>query len=474
MSMKIGIVTLGCDKNSVDTEHLAGILAQRGHEIAVEGTQDVLDVLIIYTCGFIEAARAQSIDIIEGYLETKQKIGNPRRLILAGCLTQRYGEEMRPELPAVDAIVGVGRPQELADLIEQLDAGTSAPAPITPPSMRQDRPLPRKRLDTAPSAFLKISDGCNHSCTFCAIPAIKGPYVSVPREQLLAEAHDLLASGVRELNLIGQDLAPYGRDLYTDYGLPELLRDLCRLDGDFWIRLLYLYPAGLTPRFMEVFAAEPKICKYLDIPLQHLDPHILKSMRRPSEEFNAIRHIQDLRRNIPGIVIRTTMIVGFPGETPEAFQNLMDGIQEIAFERLGAFVYSNEEGTDAATMNNAVSEREAERRIDRLMKTQALVSKKIQRTQVGQNLRVLVEFISENGAEARGRSYREAPEVDGEVIIQLAPDGQKKRRGSARVSAKKVNPAPNLKIGDFVDVQIIASDPYDLYAEIQPPDPSRP
>ena len=319
--------------------------------------------------------------------------------------------------------------------------------------MKSDRPLPRKRLDASPAAYLKIADGCDHACSFCAIPAMKGPYASVPREILLDEARGLLESGVRELNLIAQDLAPYGSDLYPDYALPDLLRDLCRLPGDYWVRLLYLYPAALTPRFLEVLAGEDKICKYVDLPLQHLDPAILKAMRRPSGDSDAARRIAQLRRAVPEIAIRTTMIVGFPDETKKAFQNLLKGVQEIGFDRLGAFTFSPEEDTPAAELPNQVPEKTAARRHDRLMRTQAEVSLRLQRKQVGRTLRVLVETVGGDTLEVRGRSQREAPEIDGEIIFQAdgAVDSETLKR---------------LRPGDFVEAEIVGADVYDLYARI--------
>ena len=465
MLLKIGIITLGCDKNTVDTEYLAALLEDRGHEIVIEGEQSALDALVVYTCGFIGDARDQSCDTIRAFSRTKREFGNPRRLIMVGCLCQREPDKLREQLPEVDAFFGVGRPRELADLIEEIAmrpadagdlAGCASDAPNAPshpnipaPLMRMDAPLRRKRLDNGPFAYLKIADGCNHACSFCAIPAMKGPYISVPREIVLQEAADLVRGGVREINLIAQDISPYGRDLYDDYELPDLLRDLAAIEGDFWLRLLYFYPAGLTPRFMNTFQNEPKICKYLDIPLQHLDSRILKAMNRPAGDEGLMRRIAELRQAIPDIVLRTTMITGFPGETPAAFQNLLKGIGEIQFERLGAFAYSPEQGTPAAEMGGAVSAATARHRLDLLMKSQAKISLALQRRMIGKTLRVLVESIDASGKLAIARSYREAPDVDGNIIITL-PSREK----------------AGITIGDFLNVRITKARTHDLVAEI--------
>ncbi|MBN1868492.1 radical SAM protein [Candidatus Sumerlaeota bacterium] len=607
--MKIGIVTLGCDKNSVDAEYLAGALEARGHLVAGEGAHDAIDVLVLFTCGFIEAAREQSVATLLGYVETKRRLGNPRRLVMVGCLSQRWGEEMRPELPDVDAFAGVGDPDDLADLVEQVGDPDYAPdeegAPglsiiAASPSSRVVRPVPRKRLDAPWRAYVKIADGCDHTCSFCAIPLMKGPYASVPKGIILDEARDLVSRGVKEISLIAQDLAPYGRDLYSSsarstqstlytpprpslvpapsvspssssavdadqalqvsllqqapplprasargkrgknisrvgavpaavrgnrdnpalqstssprspgsprsegsapYDLPDLLGDLCRIEGDFWIRLLYLYPAGLTPRFIEVFAREDKICKYLDIPLQHLDPAILRAMRRPDAEDRILPKIDALRRAVPDVALRTSIVVGFPGETDDAFDRLLDGVERIGFDWLGGFVYSPEEGTDAAAMKGRPSRKKAERRLDRLMQTQARITADIQSRQVGRTLRVLVESVdspesvdstdsadspSPNGsADSAGpprpngspgpegpsdycllstaycRSYREAPEIDG--LIHVVPSDASSQR-----------PTEGLKPGDFATVRITDSEVYDLVGEIADTTPKGP
>jgi ribosomal protein S12 methylthiotransferase len=459
--MKIALITLGCDKNTVDTEYLAGVLTARGHEVAVEGEQRALDVAVLFTCGFIESAREESLDATWQFCEARDRVGNPRRVILAGCLGQRMGEsesEDDEDFPPVDAVAGVGHPEALADLVEAVAAAGDDEEMvfpiIPPPQMTMDHPVPRLRLDHSPAAYLKIADGCNHTCSFCAIPSMKGAYVSVPREIVLEEARALLDSGARELDLVAQDLAPYGRDLYGEaYGLPELLEALCRLEGDFRIRLLYLYPAGLTDRFLEVFAREEKICKYLDIPLQHLDQDVLRAMRRPDAGGGIAERIERVRQAVPTVAIRTTMIVGFPGETSQAFKNLLRAVEEIRFDWLGAFCFSPEEGTPASEMEAQVPTKTAERRLDRLMRLQAELTAEELAEWVGQRLRVLVETVSAEQNEVRGRSYREAPEVDGEVILRW-------HEGDPENWLERLRP------GDFVEVEITDSDTYDLIGRV--------
>ncbi|NQU45203.1 MiaB/RimO family radical SAM methylthiotransferase, partial [bacterium] len=316
------------------------------------------------------------------------------------------------------------------------------------PLVKIDRPLPRWRFDDTPYSFLKIADGCDHTCAFCAIPGMKGPYTSVPRDILLNEARGLIDTGVREINIIAQDIAPYGKDLYPDYHLPDLLEELCAIDGDFWIRLLYLYPGGITDRFLEVFASQDKICKYLDIPLQHLDPVLLKAMRRPAGEVSTERLIARIRQAVPDVVLRTTLILGFPGETNQSFQKLLRGIEQLRFDWIGTFCYSPEEDTAAYEMAATVSRKTAERRQLHVIRNQEMITLEKQMRHVGKILRVLVESISEDRTEAHGRSWREAPDVDGEITLYFDPD------------------APNPpRPGDFINARIIAAEPYDLFAE---------
>lgn len=451
--MKIGIVTLGCDKNTVDNEYLAGILSRQGIEVAGAGlepdTQE-FDAVLINTCGFIESARAQSVQTILNWIEYKKEraeAGRRTRVFVAGCLTQRYREELIQELPEVDGFMGVGEFERVVQLVGAPEGASSAVNLIEElPSVQVRESLPRKALGPQkPYGYLKISDGCNHNCTFCAIPSFKGRLRSVPREIVLAEARLLLSRGVREINIVAQDTSDYGKDLYgRDYGIAELLGDLAALPGEFWLRLFYFYPGGITERFIEVFRSSPKIVPYLDMPLQHLHPDVLRRMKRPYNEVNTLEAIARLREGVPGIALRTTCIVGFPGETRQEFETLLDGVKRARFARLGAFAYSDEEGTPAVEFQPKVSTRTKRARLDRLMGLQADISAELNAARVGQELTVLVEEQLEDGRYL-ARSPFDAPEVDGLVIVT---PGQKK-----------------LALGAFAGVRVTGADTYDLLAE---------
>ncbi|MBI4555997.1 MAG: MiaB/RimO family radical SAM methylthiotransferase, partial [Candidatus Hydrogenedentes bacterium] len=364
--LRIALITLGCDKNTVDNEYLAGSLEEAGCELVLNADTDAasrLDAVVVTTCGFIAAAKEQSIDTILEWAERKRNFRDPQHLFVSGCLAQRYADELLKEIPEIDGVVGVGQFTELTRMISNGGMASrernhvqSTPKVDIYPFMR------RRRLDRAPHTFLKVSDGCNHACTFCTIPSMKGRLRSVAPEILLAEARGLINQGARELNLVAQDLADYGRDRGGSYRLPHLLRDLCRLDGDFWVRCLYVYPGGVTDEFLEVLAAEPKLVPYLDMPLQHLDAEVLKRMKRPYKEVNTFQLIERLRNAVPGMVLRTTMIVGFPGETEHAHENMLDGLRQLKFNWLGAFQYSQEEGTPAGNDTEQVSDHAKEER----------------------------------------------------------------------------------------------------------------
>lgn len=454
--MKIGIVTLGCDKNTVDNEYLAGLLTEAGVDVlraehqADDNPEQDLDAVLINTCGFVASAKVQSIQSILSWVEHKkdrQEAGLGRcRVFVAGCLTQRYRESLIQELPEVDGFMGVGEFEKVVRLVQSPVDATS------PYNLIQELPvvqvreggLPRKQLGPqAPHAFLKIADGCNHNCTFCAIPSFKGRLRSVRKEILLAEAKLLLSRGVREINLVAQDTSDYGKDLYgRDYGIAELLSELSALPGNFWVRLFYFYPGGLTPRFLEAFAASPKIARYLDMPLQHLHPEVLHRMKRPHKEVKTLEALGRLRAAVPGMALRTTFITGFPGETEEQFNYLLEGIQQTRFNRLGAFPFSEEEGTPSATMKPQVPKRLRKSRFDRLMRLQAGISLELNQEKVGSEMQVLVEQQVDDDLYA-ARSEHDAPDVDGAVIVQSTGE---------------------LKAGEFAQVRITRADTYDLYA----------
>lgn len=418
-SINIGIVILGCDKNTVDAEHLAGALMNRLPDNArllalsgIEGDMPVLDAVVIYTCGFIHDASEESVETILAWGRRRQESANPRRLYVAGCLAQRYAAEMRNELPEVDAFFGVNETDALVRRLQRDTAGknVSAPEACGMPS--------RKRLDEKPYAFLKIADGCNHACTFCVIPGIKGRYQSVPRETLLQETQALLDSGVRELNLIAQDTTAYGRDCYDAYRLPDLLQDLCALPGDFWVRCLYCYPGGIDDALVEQIAAQPKIVPYLDIPLQHTSPRVLKAMKRPEADKDIPALITRLRDAIPELVLRTTMMVGFPGETVRDHRHMIEMMEQLAFEWLGAFIFSPENGTPAADMPGQVRRETAARRYDAVMFAQSEITHRFNAGRRGTCVRALIEEYNHDMQCWTGRSAAEAPGVDGCLIIQ--------------------------------------------------------
>lgn len=456
--MKIGIVTLGCDKNTVDNEYLAGLLDEAGAQVvraehfAEENPDRDLDAVLINTCGFVESAKRQSIDSIISWVDHKRErkeAGEGRcRVFVAGCLTQRYRETLIQELPEVDGFMGVGEFDKVVRLIQ------SPPDATSPYNLIQELPvvsvrdtgLPRKQLGIQPPhAFLKIADGCNHNCTFCAIPSFKGRLKSVKKEVLLAEAKLLLSRGVKEINLVAQDTSDYGKDIYgRDYGIADLLSELSALQGDFWIRLFYFYPGGLNAKFLDAFANNKKICRYVDMPLQHLHQEVLHRMKRPHKEVKTLDALENLRATVPGLALRTTFITGFPGETDEHFQYLLDGVNRIRFNRLGAFPFSEEEGTPSATMEDQIPKRIRKARYDQLMRAQQGISLELNKEKIGTDMRILIEEqIEEN--QYVGRSEFDAPDVDGAVVVHSKE---------------------TLKPGQFADTRIVAADYYDLVAEV--------
>lgn len=455
--MKIGIVTLGCDKNTVDNEYMAGLLAETGASVmraeadADENPDADLDAVLINTCGFVESAKQQSIESIISWIDHKrerQETGRGRcRVFVAGCLTQRYRETLVQELPEVDGFMGVGEFDKVVRLVQ------SPPDAASPYNLIQELPvvavreggLPRMQLGVqAPHAFLKIADGCNHNCSFCAIPSFKGRLRSVAREILVAEAKLLLSRGVKEINLVAQDTSDYGKDLYgREYGIADLISDIAALPGDFWIRLFYFYPGGLNAKFLEAFQASSKICRYIDMPLQHLHPEVLHRMKRPHREVKTLEALANLRGLIPDLALRTTFITGFPGETDEHFQYLLDGVQRLRFNRLGAFPFSEEEGTPSAVMAEQLPRRVRQARYDQLMRAQQPISLELNQAMIGKEIKVLVESQIEEDQWV-GRSEFDAPEVDGAVAIH-----------------SKAGLTP----GQFTMAKVIAADYYDLVAE---------
>lgn len=443
--MRVGLITLGCDKNTVDNEYLAGVLEDRGCTVLFEkecGAGVALDAVVVMTCGFIGDAKRQSVERIVELAERKRESGNPKRLYAAGCLAQRYAQDLLNEIPEIDGIVGVGQFETLANLILE-DSTQPRMAVNATPRVDIYRFMRRKRSENTPHAFLKIADGCNHHCTFCAIPIMKGAVRSVPPEILLEEAGMLLKQGVKEFNLIAQDISVYGQDRWKDYRLSHFLRDLCALPGDFWVRCLYCYPGGVTNDLIDVICEEPKIVPYLDMPLQHLDPEILRRMKRPYREVNTFDLVTRLREAIPDLTLRTTMIVGFPGESPQAFTRLLEGIRQLRFDRLGVFQYSREENTPAEKEARQVSKQTREHRWNTIMEAQAEIAAELNRARIGQRTRVLVEGFDASRKQWFGRSPAEAPEVDGSVFLDTTG---------------------NIAPGTFVNAEISAAEIFDVIA----------
>lgn len=428
-SKKINIITLGCSKNTVDSERLLGHFALAGFSVVHDADADAADTVVINTCGFTADAKDESIEMILRMAYAKRE-GIIKRLYVVGCLSERYRDELREELPEVDAFFGVN---DMRQIIEEV-CGKTVP-------LRTER-----RLTTPPHyAYLKISEGCNWGCGYCAIPLIRGKHVSVPMEELLEEAESLAAKGVKELMVIAQDTTYYGLDLYGERKLGELLRKLCRINGIEWIRLHYAYPTHFPEDVIEVMASEPKICKYLDIPFQHISDRMLSSMRRGLTKQQTLELIDKLREKVPGIVLRTTLIVGYPGESKDDFNELLEFVEKERFDRLGVFTYSEEEGTySAKNLKDDVSPKEKERRKEIIMSAQEQISLENNRQRL-LNTRQRVIIDRKEGDFYVGRTEYDSPEVDQEILISL--DGK-------------------LNVGDFYTVLIEKVDSFDCFAKI--------
>ena len=412
MNYKAGIVSLGCAKNQVDAEMLLYNLKERGFTI-VNDPADA-DAVIVNTCGFIESAKQESIDeIIElGALKREGKI---KAIIVTGCLAQRYQNEITKQLYEVDAAIGIGANANIADVV--LDALNNKKTELFPDKL--DLPLNGGRVQSTPkyTAYLKVSDGCDNRCTYCAIPLIRGGFRSRTMEDVLTEARQLAGNGVRELNVIAQDTTRYGEDIYGRLMLPELLKKLCEIRELHWIRVLYCYPDRVTDELIDVIAQEDKICKYIDLPLQHCNGDILRRMNRRGDLESLTALLKKLREKIPGVVIRTTFITGFPGESEEQFEELAQFADDIRFERLGCFAYSQEEDTPAADFPGQIDEEVKQNRADIIMEQQQTVMAEYCESLIGRELEVLCEGFDRIAECFFGRSYADAPEVDGCVFF---------------------------------------------------------
>lgn len=438
--MKLLFISLGCDKNLVDSEMMMGLLHDRGYEFT--DNEEEADIIVINTCGFINDAKEESINTI---LEmAKYKENNLKALIVAGCLVERYKNEILQELPEIDAIVGTTAFDKICDVVDDVlaDKKHNELESIN----KMCRPDVKRIITTGGYySYLKIAEGCDKHCTYCSIPMIRGAYRSVPMDELVKEAEYLADNGVKELIIVAQEITVYGKDLYGEKKLPELLHRLCKIPGIQWIRLLYCYPEEITDELIETIRTEKKICHYIDMPIQHASDKILKAMGRRTNNAELRNIISKLRKEIPDICLRTTLITGFPGETEEDHQILLDFIDEMEFDRLGVFTYSPEEDTKAASLDNQVDEEVKLCRKDEIMELQQEISMDKSERLVGKEIEVIIEGKASDEDVYVGRSYMDAPSVDGYVFI---------------------NSEEELMSGDFAKVRIVKAIEYDLIGDL--------
>lgn len=441
--MKIMFVSLGCDKNLTDTETMLGILGHKGYEFTNDEAD--ADIIVVNTCCFIHDAKQESINTILEMAEYRQE-GSCKALIVTGCLAQRYKNEILTEIPEVDIVMGTTNYDRICEAIEVALAGKKELMRADPDALAL---VKEKRIITTGGhyAYLKIAEGCDKHCTYCIIPSIRGRYRSVPMEHLIWQAQELASQGVRELILVAQETTVYGKDLYGGKKLPELLQKLCAINGIYWIRILYCYPEEITPELVHVIKEEPKICHYLDLPIQHANDVVLKRMGRRMTRQQLTDTIQMLRREIPDICLRTTLITGFPGETAGQHEEVMEFIDEMEFDRLGVFTYSMEEDTPAAKMPDQHSQEQKEEWQDELMELQQEISMDKARELIGRELLVIIEGKVTDENAYIGRTYRDAPDIDGYIFI---------------------NTDAELISGDFVRVKVTHALEYDLIGELIP------
>lgn len=440
MPTKVGMVSLGCPKNQVDAEHMIYNLREQGYEIITDAA--LADVVVINTCGFIESAKQEAIDTILEFCTLKNE-GRIKGVIVTGCLAERYFKDIREELPEVDAILGLGADELLSEAVDKVMAGERFDLKGDKYSLLIDS---RRVISTETYAYLKIAEGCDNCCTYCAIPSIRGRLRSRKIESIVSEAKWLAKVGFKEIILVAQDTTVYGLDLYGEPKICELLRELCKIDGLKCIRTLYSYPERITDDLIELIASEDKLVKYLDMPIQHCSDRILKRMNRKSTKEELKSLVKKLRERIPGIVLRTTLIAGFPGETEQEFEELCDFVNSMRFDRLGCFAYSAEEGTPAARLPEQIDEDEKNRRADIIMETQMVINDRLNAERLGADIEAVVEGYDRYGECYYGRSYAEAPEIDGKIFFR----SQKPR-----------------SVGEFVTVHITETLDYDLIGEVK-------
>jgi len=437
LTKKVAVVTLGCPKNQVDSEVMSGLLAQ--NHIFIENPEEA-DIIIVNTCTFIQSAKEESIEAIFEMASLK-KSGVCQTLIATGCLAQRYGSELMQDIPELDGVLGTGNIDEINKLVQATQGTRTSFIKQGTPDFLHNELMPRKRSTPDYLGYVKVAEGCDNYCTYCVIPYVRGHFRSRTEESVIIEVQEMAAQGVKEILVMGQDTTRYGQDLYEELRLPQLIYKLARIEGIEWIRLMYCYPERFTDELIEIMRQEPKVCKYIDLPLQHADNKILKDMNRRGTIEQAETLIGKLRAAIPDITLRTTMITGFPGETEQEFQTMVDFIHRVQFNRLGVFAYSQEENTPAGQREDQVPPEVREQRRDRIMQIQQDISRQGQQRWVNRVVTVLLEMKLPDGR-WMGRTEGDAPEIDGQVYI--------------------TDTETSLHEGDMIKVRILEADNYDL------------
>lgn len=441
MPVKVGMVSLGCSKNQVDAERMLYKISKAGYKLVEDAA--LADITIVNTCGFIESAKQEAIDTILEFATLKEE-GRIKKIIITGCLAERYREEVAELIPEADAVIGIGCNDDIVKILDHVLANEK----VTRFDDKLKLSLTGGRVQTTLPfySYLKIAEGCSNCCSYCAIPAIRGKFRSVPMEELIAEAKQLAAYGVTELNIIAQDSTRYGEDLYGEGRLPELLTELCKIDGLKWVRVLYCYPERIDGRLLDVMAREEKIVKYIDMPIQHCDGDILKKMNRPGDEAYLRKLVAEIREKVPDIILRTTLITGFPTETEEQFEKLAEFVKDMRFDRLGCFAYSEEEGTRAAAMEGQVDPEIRQRRADVIMEQQMIIMAENNEKMIGQTIETVTEGFDRYGECYFGRTAMDAPDIDGKIFF--------------------ASPERKLHCGEFVKVKITEVLDCDLIGEI--------
>lgn len=438
--IKVGLVSLGCSKNLVDSERLLFKIRQHGCELTTDAGNS--DIVIVNTCGFIQSAKEEAIETILEFGKLKEE-GRIKKIIVTGCLAERYREETAELFPEADAVIGIGKNEDITNVIDKVLTNER----VIEFGRKDDLPVTGDRIiSTLPFfAYIKIAEGCDNCCTYCAIPSIRGRYRSVPKEDVIKEAKWLAENGVTELILIAQDTTNYGKDLYGKSELASLMRELCKIDGIKWIRTLYCYPERITDELLDTMAQEEKIVKYLDIPIQHCNEEILRQMNRTGNKEELLNLMNHIREKIPNVILRTTLITGFPGETKEQFEELAEFIKEVEFDRLGCFPYSAEEGTIAGEMENQIDEDVKIHRADILMEQQQIISERKLAKKLGTVMEAVVEGFDRYGECYFGRTREDAPDIDGKIFFDSDD---------------------RLEIGQYIKVKVTETLDYDLTGEV--------